>query len=381
MDRSFRRMETSSSSDLQTKYGHSTNNDFSATDVKSSEFQPGTYDVSPSKAIDSAASEHTLDSTYTSDVSITADTLNQRLGQAIDRKEYVHWESPEAREQNRAAIDNYDAKKRAVDRASLMTQKEILTRYRECFDQDAIKRMHSELGSNKTEIYNEPFFAAEKAHDTGAYKVVGMRDVRDGKICIRDCENTDTLIHTSSHETMHDLSYQNADQVVSHIPSGSGDVVTISKAINYSGIFRLETTRNLYYDGTEVVSRQEANRYLNEGMTEMYTIEAMQARGEYPRFDSYTQEVSWALQLREKVGDDVFARAYFGGDVAQMESRVNSMSSVENAWTVLNENINAYHQSITWYKPNGDLKIKKSVDSMIADLAGSREYGSRGRGR
>ena len=109
----------------------------------------------------------------------------------------------------------------------------------------------------------------------------------------------------------------------------------------------------------------------------MYTIEAMNARGEYPRFDSYTQEVAWSLQLREKVGEEAVARAYFGGDVAQLEDRVNSMSSVENAWTVLNDNINAYHESVTWYRPNGDQNIKRTVDAMIDDLVGSKEYGSR----
>ena len=305
------------------------------------------------------------------------ESLDRRLGQAIDQKEYIHWESPEDREKNRAAIEDYDAKKRAVNKASLMTQRDTLTRYHDCFDQEAVRRMHSELGSNKTEIYNEPLFAAEKAPGDGAYRVVGMRDVRDGKICIRDCDNMDTLKHTSSHETMHDLSYQGAEQDIKHIRAADGEIIIVSKATNHSGIFRLETTRSIHSDGSEVISRSEANRYLNEGMTEMYTIEAMNARGEYPRFDSYTQEVAWALQLREKVGEEAFARAYFGGDVAQLEDRVNSMSSVENAWTVLNNNINAYHESVTWYRPNGDQNIKRTVDAMIDDLMGSKEYGSR----
>ena len=328
---------------------------------------------------------HVSDHSGAADVSsVSADTapasyesLDQRLGQAIDQKEYVHWESPEDREKNRAAIEDYDAKKRAVDKASLMTQRDTLTKYHDCFDQEAVQRMHSELGSNKTEIYNEPLFAAEKAPRDGAYRVVGMRDVRDGKICIRDCDNMDTLKHTSSHETMHDLSYQGAEQDIKHIRAADGEIITVSKATNHSGIFRLETTRSIHSDGSEAISRSEANRYLNEGMTEMYTIEAMNARGEYPRFDSYTQEVAWSLQLREKVGEEAFARAYFGGDVAQLEDRVNSMSSVENAWTVLNDNINAYHESVTWYRPNGDQNIKRTVDAMIDDLMGSKEYGSR----
>lgn len=237
--------------------------------------------------------------------------------------------------------------------------------------------MSSELGSNKTEIYNEPLFVAEKSSGDGAYRVVGTRDIRDGKICIRDCDNMDTLNHTSSHETMHDLSYQGVEQEVSHFRASDNEIITISKSTNQSGIFKFETTRKIHSDGTEVIDRSEANRYLNEGMTEMYTIEAMNDRGEYPRFDSYTQEVAWSLQLREKVGEDAFARAYFGGDVAQLEDRVNAMSSIDDAWIVLNENIDAYHRSVTCQQPNGDLHIKRTVDEMIDDLMGDKKYGRR----
>lgn len=336
----------------------------------------------PSEAADTpTVSDHTgsadVSSAPADDTPTVYESLDQRLDEAIGQKEYIHWESPEAREQNRAAIEDYDVKKRAVDKASLITQQDTLTKYRDYFDQDAIRRIQSELGSNKTEIYNEPLFVAEMAPGDGAYRVVGMRDIRDGKICIRDCSNMDTLKHTSSHETMHDLSFQGADQTVTHVKAADGEMITVSKATNNSGIFRLETTRVIHADGSEEISRSEANRYLSEGMTEMYTIEAMNARGEYPPFNSYTQEVAWALQLREKVGEESFAKAYFGGDVAQLEQRVNAMSSVEHAWTVLNENINMYHDSITWYRPNGDLNIKRTVDAMIDDLTGSNEYDRR----
>lgn len=376
MEKSIGRIDSSSHSGSQMENSGGASSDHAATGGSTLENQSSRIDHTP--AIDhNSLTDRAATTPDGSVTEATTESLDQRLGQAIEQKEYVHWETPEERERNRAAIDNYDTKKRAVDRASLMTQKDTLTRYHDCFDQNAVNRMYSELGSNKTEIYNGPYFAAEKASDTGVYRVVGLRDVRDGKICIRDCDNMDTLVHTSSHETMHDLSYQNADQVVSHIPAADGEVITVSKATNYSGIFRVETTWNIHGDGTEASSRMEANRYLNEGLTEMFTIEAMQARGEYPRFDSYTQEVAWAIQLREKVGDEAIARAYFGGDVTQLEAKVNSMSSVDNAWIELNKNINAYHQSVTWYRPNGDLQIKRTVDSMIDDLMGSKEYGSR----
>lgn len=370
MDKSFGSSDISGSSITHADMGSSSSeNEHAKTTENSADISSAGRDVTSDSDYKSSSAE----SVSKTDASTESyETFDQRLGQAIDQKEYVHWKSAEDSERNRAAIEDYDTKKRAVDKASLMTQRDTLIKYRDCFDQDAVGRMSSELGSNKTEIYNEPFFVAEKTSEDGAYRVVGTRDVADGKICLRDCENRDTLVHTSSHETMHDISYQSVDHDVTHVRATDGEITTISKATNQSGIFRLETTRNIHADGSEFINRSESNRYLNEGMTEMYTIEAMLARGEYPRFDSYTQEVAWSLQLREKVGEDSFAKAYFGGDVEQLEERVNSMSSVDNTWTILNENINAYHKSVTWQQPNGDQRIKRTVDELIDNLADGR---------
>ena len=310
---------------------------------------------------------------------ITHESLEQRLDDVIKTKAYVHWETPEAKERNRAAIDNYDAKKRAVDKATLMTQRETLLRYRDCFDQDAIKRMWSELDSNKTEIYNEPYFKAEKAPGNGRYEVVGMRDVIDGKICIRDCDNLDTIVHTATHETMHDLSFQGATHDVSHLRAADGEIVTTSHETHQSGLFNYEKTRTMFSDGTESVVKRESGRSLNEGMTEMYTIEAMYARGEYPRFDSYTRGFAWAMRLREIVGEDVVAQAYFGGDVAQLEGRVNSMSPIDNAWAELNRAMDAYHEASA-SRPYDQERVnntKSVVDAIFDGMMGSKEYGSR----
>lgn len=257
-----------------------------------------------------------------------------------------------------------------------MTQRDTLITYGDYFDQDALARIDSEIGSNKTELYNEPLFIAEKAPHSGVYTVVGLRDLRDGKICIRDCDNVDTLVHTSSHEIMHDLSYQDKKNDITHSQI-DGHLSTVSRATEYSGIFRAETTRTLFDNGYESIERTERNRYLNEGITELYTIEAMQFRGEYPRFDSYTQEMAWAMQLREKVGSDVMAKAYYGGDTIGLAEKVNSMSPVENAWDEINIAINEYHNSVSVYNRRGDLSIKQRVDSMIEELEPPKTMGSK----
>ena len=301
----------------------------------------------------------------------TQEALKEKLDRVLDEKEYVHWENPEAKARNREMICDYDAKKRAVDKATLMTQRDTLVKYSDYFDQAAIERIRAEIGSGKVEIYNEPYFVEKWAPAEKEYRITGLREMQDGKICIRDCENADTMIHTSSHESMHDLSFQAKKTESEHTYGADKTPLAVSREKLQSGIHQIETVRCTAADGAEAVSSKEWNRYLNEGATEMYTIEAMLDRGEPPRFDSYTQEVCWALQLREKVGADTMAGAYFGGDVSRLEYAVNSMSGAESAWSDLNDRINAWHKSVTPLCPEGDRTIKAEVDAILDNMSGN----------
>ena len=95
--------------------------------------------------------------------SATQEALKEKLDRVLDEKEYVHWENPEAKARNREMICDYDAKKRAVDKATLMTQRDTLVKYSDYFDQAAIERIRAEIGSGKVEIYNEPYFVEKWA--------------------------------------------------------------------------------------------------------------------------------------------------------------------------------------------------------------------------
>jgi len=296
---------------------------------------------------------------------LSADEYVDRIDGLLERKEYHHWNSKEDQEINRSRIRDYDQKKRAVDKASLQTQRSILTKYRNCFDSENINRMHSELGSNKIEIYNEPYFVSEKAPDVGGYRVVGMRDFPDGKICVRDTDDLNRLKHTSTHETMHDLSFQNATHLSDSKVLDNGKIATYSRTELTSGIHKVDKAEKIVDGKVETTDIRHSNRFLNEGLTELYTIEEMNARGEFPHFDSYSQEVGWALNLRESVGDEVVAQAYFGGDVESLRDKVNGMSNIPDAWDVLNQNIDAYHHT-------GNLKYKFAADSIIDELHGGR---------
>ena len=292
---------------------------------------------------------------------LSAADYAKSVDEALETKKYQHWETEADREMNRRKIENYDEKKRAVDRASLQTQRSILMEHGDRFTYDNLSRIQSELGSNKTEIYNNNTFSEEKAPSLWAYNVLGMRDVQDGKICIKDNDDLDALRHVATHETMHDLSYQSADSSVSSVVDENGKMVTSTNTILLSGLHRIEKKERIVDGMSEIPSIKQFNRYLNEGFTELYTIEQMQARGEFPSFDSYTEEVGWAMALREKVGDDIIAEAYFGGDLDALAGRVNGMSSIPDAWNELNKNIDAYHYS-------RDLMFKRAADDIIDGL-------------
>ncbi|MBR3597852.1 MAG: hypothetical protein IKL47_12860 [Clostridia bacterium] len=289
------------------------------------------------------------------------DEYAEKLDRIIEQKEYNHWNSVEDQERNRKLIDNYDYKKRTADKVSLYTQRSILLENRECFDQDNLNRIWSEIGSNKLEIYNENKFAQDLANDSGKYKVVGLRDTRDGRICVRDTDNIKRLSHTATHETMHDLSFQKKESDSNVESDESGKSIIYNRERFISGI-HLAETKNVEINGQiEAKKIEHANRYLNEGFTELYTIREMQKRGENPDFDSYSQEVGWAMQIEEAVGEKIVADAYFGGNLEELKDEFNRMSRIENAWEFINYHIDRYHTTNL-------VKHKNAVDVVLREL-------------
>lgn len=274
----------------------------------------------------------------------TAEKYENYVSSALEKKEYTHWTSSEQQEINRQLVTDYHLKKIEADRASLLTQKDILTRYREKFDSSGIQRMSSELGSNKLEIYNDEYFLHNISGDEHP-TVVGCREFPSGKICVKDTNDIQSLKHTSSHETMHDLSFQSADHRSETIPIGDGKFKTESIESLQSGIEKIEKIMLINGDGTTICSEIIRNYSLNEGLTEMYTVESMQMRGDNPGLSGYTMERAWAITLKEKLGDDIVADAYFSGKVDLLEAAFNQRTNIPEAWNRLNAAIDGYGRS------------------------------------
>ena len=266
---------------------------------------------------------------------------------AIEKKRYIHWESEAKRLENEKQIDDYRMKKIAVDKMSLLTQKRNLEMYRDCFDSKNVRRMASEIDSNKIEIYSDAHFRYTK-EDSEQGKIMGYREYPSGKICLRDTSK-EGLTHSSVHETIHDLSYQDEIQNVWHTQLEEGGYETLSRARLQSGLEVTERIIRINLDASENSGKEVFNTAINEGFTEMYTVDTMRDMGLKAGFGSYTEERGWAVTIRERLGDDTVSKAYFGGEIELLESRFDKCAGQAESWREFSKAADNY-QMFSKYK-------------------------------
>ena len=245
---------------------------------------------------------------------------------------YKHWESEKEAAENRKRVTNYNRKISEVRKTGMQTEKIILERKPEVFDQNARERIEEDLGSNKIEVYDETIFDKKVGVEKN-YKILGTHDF-EGKIRIRDSESIESLKETAIHETIHDMSYQSVEQ--------DAEKGIVEKR---SGIRVLTEWYDKMPDGTvEFIDAKVKNRELNEGLTQLYTVETARELSIQPNPNAYPEERVWAERIRQKVGSDVVEKAYFGGDLDALEGAFNERSEAQDAWNSLNEEMKNYRK-------------------------------------
>lgn len=268
---------------------------------------------------------------------------------------------------NKQQIENYNSKKRQIEISSLKARKEILCDHAESFDSENIKRLYDELDGDKIELYSDDVFQVYISSDKGSYITLGSRDMEDGKIAVRDSDDVATLDHTSIHETMHDMSNQDKKSAIMY-ESDDGREKIVDEIL-ISGIQENHRGQK-YVDGLplkEKIYFGNKNFGLNEGITEMYTLETMEKLDVPESYESYTQQTAWAMYIKDRFGDALVSDAYFGGDVYTLENKFDEVCGTPGSWKIMNSAIDCYSQT---GEDNPELKklYKEAVDNILLQL-------------
>lgn len=242
---------------------------------------------------------------------------------------------PAEADEQRSFIKDYRQKKALVDGAALDTKDSILDKYGDVIDEDQKGRIEQEVCPEKYEIYNRRYFVETKLEGLKPEErahILGFHEIESHEIALKDNESSRELRHVTTHETMHSLSYQDLK-----FEQGNGQWDGVE---NIDSAYRKARTgiREVIYDNRETLpdgqekAVSDVNGRLNEGLTEMYTLKEIRDRGDEPGIAAYTQEVGWAMKLEECAGEDVVSRAYFGGDLEGLRSRIDELGGAEGTW-------------------------------------------------
>ena len=182
-----------------------------------------------------------------------------------------------------------------------------------------MERIEAERENGKPEL-----LSAEQYHTRfpeASPAVLGHYDA-EGKIWMKE-GSPEVVHHVVTHEALHLSSFN--ERVCD-----AGD-----RQVFRSGI------RELTADGDAV--REDRNRALNEGITELYTMRELQLRGEMTAYRSvsvYPEAQRKAYELQGLVGSECIRRAYFGGELEALQSEVVRLNGGdETAWERYSKNV------------------------------------------
>lgn len=199
------------------------------------------------------------------------------------------------------------------------TIKRITTEFGGIISEEQKVRINIESKLNKptvmtTEAYCERFPGSDP-NVLGHYNAEGRIYMKEG--------SPEILTHVATHEAMHLTSFNEIDHI-------SRELRTYRSGIR-------ETT----YD--EAGLREDHNRAINEGITELYAIREMLRRGDVSSieaFSAYPESLKVASELQDIVGSGRIREAYFGGDIEQLKDEVTRLSyGDETAWERFTKNV------------------------------------------
>lgn len=270
------------------------------------------------------------------------------------------WEKQKDEELNRKIVREYDQKRSAVEKQINSTIDHVYSECKETVaaDPETMERFEEVRNNQQFEIYASMYWQrklGDKVSPEQSRRVLGYHSLEDHGIYLNDSE---MLYEAATHESIHALSYRGEYTLSDH--RGAQHI------IKRSGIRSIDT-----FTGEDV------GMGLNEGITQMYTERVLSFQREMGvpinMCGAYSVETGWAESLREIVGDSAVDRAYYSGDVNEIEQSVNNRLESGSGWLDLCRNIDKYQLSVS----RGDMVGSRIQEQKVNEMLLKMRFGRR----
>lgn len=170
--------------------------------------------------------------------------------------------------------------------------------------------------------------------------------------------NETQMERTTKHETNHFTSF-NREIIV---PGEKGYTVYKTSGVRQSSCFHPT-------QGQEIPLSSK-NRGMNEGITTMYTNQQLEAidpakAAEAARQTGYVHATELAQEIESIVGKDTLAQAYYGGNMAELEGKVNELGG-EKAF----ENLSRCMDTVTYTTdPAERMSAMREAQDILATMS------------
>lgn len=200
----------------------------------------------------------------------------------------------------------------------------------------------------------------DRLYNPNGESVLGHHNMENGSIHVIN-EYEPAAKHTITHEIFHKSSYQSNELVENE------ESITETRR---SGVLEIQS----HYDKEgNYLNSNEYGRALNEGITEMKSLDYLNSKGEIEAsesFNAYSESVNVSRQLNDIVGSDLIDSAYFGGNKEALSDEVNRLAKDDNAYSKLNSDL-----EIATYSNNIDERnaALSRIDDMMNTMMETKE--------
>ena len=190
-------------------------------------------------------------------------------------------------------------------------------------------------------------------------RVTGSFSFHNNKSTIHVSNINETQIErTTKHETNHFCSF-NREILV---PGEKGYTVHKTSGVRQASYFHPSQGREVHISSK--------NRGMNEGITTMYTNQQLEAMdpakaAEAARQNGYAHATELSQELESIVGKEAIAQAYYGGNIAGLEAKVNELGG-EKAF----ENLSRCMDTVTYSKDYAErMSAMREAQDILATMS------------